>query len=136
MTKQETFNKVVTAIIAQGRPSISGGTWSGGTCAYRGAGGAKCAAGILIPDDKYEVVFEGLRVVKRPTGTNQETAERLRDLIASEGHDIGLVHDLQNAHDSSVDRANFVEAFKRKARFVAGEHELDPSACGPAEVLP
>lgn len=45
---QDLFDRVVTAVIEQGRPSMEDGA-----CAYRGDDGAKCAVGHLITDEVY-----------------------------------------------------------------------------------
>lgn len=47
-TLQELFDRVVTALIRQGRPSLNDSA-----CAYRGDDGAKCAVGHLISDEVY-----------------------------------------------------------------------------------
>lgn len=84
MTRQETFDIVVAALIQQGRPSVS----SEG-CMYRGDGDLKCAVGHLIPDDKYTPYFEGLSCL----------SENLRIILHDAGHDLDIVSDLQYAHD-------------------------------------
>jgi hypothetical protein len=50
MTAQELFDTVATHLITQNKQSLS----PDGVCKYRGAGGLKCAIGVLIPDDKYK----------------------------------------------------------------------------------
>lgn len=54
MTKQEIFDTVVIALRAQGSRSWCSTRM---VCMYRAPNGDKCAAGHLIPDDKYS---EGL----------------------------------------------------------------------------
>ncbi len=132
MTKQETFDKVVRALRAQGRKSLRAG---GITCAYRGGEGGKCAAGHLIPDDKYDPAMEGIAV-----RTDEEMvdllpdvtwrSELLRRAIRSEGHDLELVRDLQRAHDAASSISGlFVHTFLTNARDVAANHEFDATAC-------
>jgi len=85
ITKQETFDIVFKHLKQQGCKSLNGGR-----CLYRGPNGLKCAAGVLIPDDKYH---EGLEWATIDFGTR--AGELLRDL----GHNIPLVRDLQLCHD-------------------------------------
>lgn len=54
-TLQEVFNKVAIHLLTQKKKSVSA---TDGTCHYRGDGGLKCAAGILIPDDQYSSNME------------------------------------------------------------------------------
>jgi hypothetical protein len=57
-TLQEVFNIVSTHLLTQIKRSKSCEIGKSG-CAYRGKGGLKCAAGVLIPDDQYDLDFEG-----------------------------------------------------------------------------
>jgi hypothetical protein len=56
MTAQEVFDKVAKHLLTQAKPSLLGS----GKCAYRGRDGSMCAAGCLIPDDKYYSGMEDL----------------------------------------------------------------------------
>lgn len=85
MTNQETFDTVVAHLRKQGRPAIRAGQ-----CKYRACEGLKCAAGCLIPDDKYLSSFEGKLALP---GTAPG------DLIESLGHSLNLVGILQTIHD-------------------------------------
>lgn len=53
-TQQEIFDEIVGGLIKQGKPSLNE-FWQ---CSYRGRDGTKCAAGQIIPDDKYDVGME------------------------------------------------------------------------------
>lgn len=55
MDDQQVFDAVAAHLLAQGEKSLSG---DGEVCAYRGAGGLRCAVGCLIPDDRYEPDLE------------------------------------------------------------------------------
>lgn len=83
----------------QGRPSLD----AHGCGAYRGAGGAKCPAGFLIPDASYTERMEFFLVNSKEfhdaTGLN---------LTESECDQLGR---LQDAHDRAARHENFVEAF-------------------------
>lgn len=87
MTNQETFDTVVTALRKQEKPSVN----EIGECMYRGPNGLKCAAGHLIPDDKYNPEFEGIAITEWDIGP----------ILKEQGYDIRLVEELQDAHDSS-----------------------------------
>lgn len=52
---QDLFDRSVSAVIKQGCRSMSSGF---GQCAYRGAGGAKCAVGHLISDKVYDARYD------------------------------------------------------------------------------
>lgn len=56
MTHQEIFNKVARHLLTQNKKSV---LFSGGSCAYRGKDGLKCAIGCLISDDDYCFAMEG-----------------------------------------------------------------------------
>ena len=84
--KQETFNIVARHLLEQGAVSMRAGR---DMCGYRGSGGMKCAAGILIPDDRSRDGLEGF------SADEGEVAKILEEL----GHDTQLVRDLQEVHD-------------------------------------
>jgi len=121
MTKQETFDFVVKAIVEQGRPAVD----QFGNCEYRTADGRKCAAGHLIPDDQYQPSLEGWSV-----GTESvPESKRLRDIITAAGHDADLVSALQSAHDQSASEerhgaGDFMPMFLERAKSVAVRHGL------------
>lgn len=53
-TEQEVFDQAVNHLLTQNEESVDDGM-----CAYRGVGGAKCAAGCFISDEEYDFSFEG-----------------------------------------------------------------------------
>jgi hypothetical protein len=55
-TDQEIFLKVANHLLSMKYQSKQDG---GGGCAYRGKDGARCAAGVLIPDKYYHAELEG-----------------------------------------------------------------------------
>jgi hypothetical protein len=116
LTNQETFDKVVTALRAQGKPSVNPET---NECMYRGPNGIKCAAGHLIPDDEYKPKFEGYRV----------DADTIISIIQDNGHDIALVKELQFAHDSSADLTSnnkeFMKELEKQFQEVAIKFDLE-----------
>lgn len=90
VTAQEIFDRVWRHFVTEGNPRSVHEYGGGSACAYRGPNGARCAVGLLIPDDEYVPSMEG-RCVSAALGPT------VRGLIA-EGHD-GLLDALQNAHD-------------------------------------
>lgn len=83
-TKQQTFDTVVSHLRKQkARSSTDVG------CAYRGAGGMKCAVGVLIPDNLYHPEMEQRLCVQ----------DQVRPTLEHLEHDILLCRDLQQAHD-------------------------------------
>jgi len=87
---QETFDRVARHLRRQGGPSTKEGPGGRTICAYRGNGGRMCAAGCLIPDELYRFEMESRSVADdQPAGV----------VIASLGHDLGLVASLQGLHD-------------------------------------
>ena len=104
MTPQQTFDYVCHNLLQQGQRSVD----DDGQCAYRGANGLKCAAGWLIPDDKYHSDFECT------AACDLDFKFEHRDLVQS----------LQEAHDESDD--SFVEQFKHLAGIVAESNGLNP----------
>lgn len=83
----EMAQKSTRGIISQGGPSIE----PNGRCRYRGPNGSRCAAGWLLPDEKYDLSIEGKRVAGL--------------LWARENLDedeIDLAECLQTAHDDAA----------------------------------
>ena len=63
MTNQEIFDKVSAHLLAQNAKSLAFiDSYQGQACAYRGAEGRMCAAGCLIPDNRYYSGMEGKTV--------------------------------------------------------------------------
>lgn len=61
MQAQEIFDTVATHLFKQGRRATN---WEmPHMCSYRGAGGSKCAVGVLIPDDVYDPMMEGRTII-------------------------------------------------------------------------
>ena len=56
---QQQFNKVYIHLITQGEKSLSEAAESSNGCSYRGDNGLMCAAGCMIPDEKYTPEMEG-----------------------------------------------------------------------------
>ena len=84
-TKQEYYDELVCSALDGTFPSVMPDG-----CMYRGFGGTKCAAGILIPDDQYYETMEGCPF--------DEIYEDLGDIIPK-GMTINDVCSIQTWHD-------------------------------------
>lgn len=88
--KQETFNQAYTHLMKQGQKSIKDSI-----CLYRcnlpTGEVLKCGAGIFITDKQYCVDMEGNDI---------NGCDLVRKAIYDNGHDIGLVKDIQFIHDN------------------------------------
>jgi hypothetical protein len=113
--EQEAFDKVWRHFVTDGAPpSILIG--KSVRCRYRGDGGAKCAVGVLIPDEEYEPGMEG-----------HSATELLYDGVASlDGMSELFLIGIQGAHDiAATDTFGpFWEKIERKLRDVADEFTL------------
>lgn len=103
MTLQETFDTVVNALRKQNAKCGKTVDMSGREkfiCLYRYED-KKCAAGHLIPDEKYYLELEGKDLIQSNTLESDITNSltEVGKIIMDEGHDINLVVDLQNVHD-------------------------------------
>ena len=115
-TKQEIFNTVVKGLRAQGCKSENDAG-----CAYRGIEGRRCAAGFLIPDDKYSTKFEHQGIMWEPYldgGYNRPT-----NCLISMGYDKELLKfttALQGIHDDKG-----VEEWEEEWQQLARENGLE-----------
>lgn len=128
MTNQEIFRDVVCAIVMQGRKSSQPGRVSGtNVCSYRGANGAKCAAGHLIPDEAYVPSMEGKIVCGDRSDVVVGTLRgEFATCLPWTMEQDQLVRDLQKAHDSTLDveGLDFVSQFVGGALQVADKHHI------------
>lgn len=124
MTPQEILNKAYLGVMRQGQPSVSS---DGRNCVYRGKNGLKCAVGHLISDeaavdwDKNPSTSLGIgQILKYDTG-NRYIEDWMED-------NVGLLSNLQLAHDASVtfpnDLEGFTQNFKRRVEKIAFSHGL------------
>ena len=114
ITAQELFTQVVTAVVAQGQPSVTPGTTE---CLYRSPEGLKCAAGHALTDEEYETLG-GAEVNAR---TFWEFEARLPHRLSRH---FKLIVDLQRAHDGNAHLPDFVSGFRHDAQDVADTHRL------------
>lgn len=87
MTNQEIYNKVRDHLLTQMQKSeekYDSEYAPLNACRYRGHNGLKCAIGVLIPDNKYHSVLEGLnakdRLILVATGCQDVQGDLLVDL--------------------------------------------------------
>ncbi|MEN7527880.1 hypothetical protein [Cupriavidus sp. DL-D2] len=98
MEAQVLFNTVAKHLMVQGRRAMAN---QGQTCAYRSADGCKCAVGVLIPDELYDVHMEGLSIARMLDQLDElELPAPLAQFIKNdlEPH-LHLLMALQAAHD-------------------------------------
>lgn len=98
---QEAINWVFERLVEQGGPSMSQmGMHNESFCAYRGEGGRRCAAGWVIPDERYSPNLEGAPA----------NSLALTEAIG-QGAPHFLIHRLQRVHDTaSRDAVNWKDA--------------------------
>ena len=122
MTNQEAFDiNWNYFVVGKGKRSTAGG----GICAYRGEGGSKCGIGLLIPDDKYDPVFEGSCV---PDGHPPSEGKRYAFLrVLNElgfGDDqLYFLSELQDCHDNAPEQY-FHKAIESSLRELADRFDL------------
>lgn len=98
-TRQETFDRVAKHLLTQNYKCEEIADDSSSACLYRDGKGGMCAAGCLIPDDKYDPKMEYEAVVQFD-GDDNSLLGMAAKVILEEGHDIALVGQLQSIHDN------------------------------------
>jgi len=112
LTLQEIFDISSKGIIDQG-----GYAWADGACVYRAPDGNKCAAGHLIPDEKYDPAMEGGALLNRP-----EVVEAIG--LKHDTTELDLLRELQIAHDNSSGYEGFMSDWLRRVRSVGEKYGL------------
>ena len=102
MNMLEVFNKVEAHLLAQGVKSIRK-SLKQDMCAYRGAGGLRCAVGCLIKDEFYHEDLEGLAML--PDKKEDDHQMLLEEALIKSGIDLNstmthMLGDLQSLHDT------------------------------------
>ena len=97
-TKQETFDTVAKHLLTQNAKANGEGFCGATTCMYRAPDGKQCAAGCLIPDDRYTPELERNSVMCH-SGDGVGRPFKVGELIIELGHDLQLVYELQRVHD-------------------------------------
>ena len=101
MDMVEVFNKVEAHLLAQGVRSIRKSLIQD-TCAYRGAGGLRCAVGCLIKDEAYSRSLEGIAMWADEKEEDRQML--LEEALIKSGIDLKpattyMLSDLQYLHD-------------------------------------
>ena len=102
MNTLEVFNKVEANLLAQGVRSIRKSLISD-MCAYRGAGGLRCAVGCLIKDEAYHKGLEGIAMWADEKEEDRQML--LEEALIKSGIDLNstmthMLGDLQSLHDT------------------------------------
>jgi hypothetical protein len=95
MTPQEVFDKIVSHLRSQGKPSIG----KHGGCKYRNEQNCKCAVGCLIEDDEYSPKMEGLVIfdlIKMEHDFIPETLKKRLEPHATLLNNLMQVHDFRS----------------------------------------
>lgn len=108
MTAQELFNTVVVGLRKQGKKSYL----EGSICAYRSPDGSKCAAGQVLPDEKYKPEMERHAVF-------QIEVKSIFDEVVGETN-IPLLIALQRVHD-----CNDIHVWEREWAGIAKQYGLN-----------
>lgn len=108
MEAQEIFNRTIAHIISMSGPCVRS---EDGQCMYRGKGGAKCAAGFWVPDDRWVPDMEGQVILSYANCLSDEAAPHAR-LIGDLQHD---VHDSASSWDRAMtpDGSSYVYTWNR-----------------------
>lgn len=114
MTNLAVAQKILEHMRVQGKFSVN----ENGACRYRSDDGAKCAAGVFIPDDRYEMGFEGLGLDLDLFGTEQY--QRLRSIFIEQEIDMRFMEEMQALHDESAERTPFSFYLSELEAIVAG----------------
>ena len=118
MNAQEIFDTAVKHMAEQGQPGGSLNEYNDFSCEYRGSGNSRCAVGLFIPDDVYEAGMEG--------NDARYLLETYGDVLPSwMSHNLGLLRDLQSAHDSMSNWYS-PHLMRRALLAVADRHDLTP----------
>ena len=132
-TKQETFDKVLFHLRVQGKQSRGP---SNGACAYRGAGGVMCSAGVCIPDTVYRKEWEGTPLVQLTEPFPiAPAAGGPGPWLLRHGYSLPLLDQLQEVHDSWCD--GNTGTLERQMRLVAQDFGLvyTPPGTIPATLM-
>lgn len=120
MNRQETFDKIVTHLLMQGKPATKTQESGSVSCVYRGDEGTMCAIGCLIPDEKYSPQLEGRSIGRF---TNDELS--IIGFDPSDDEMFSLLRDCQRVHDySKSPYYTFNEWILTKMKVVADVHGL------------
>ena len=125
MELQTIFTQVIQHLVRQDNVSL---LCDEDTCAYRGAGGAKCAVGYLISDKHYDDIIESNNL------NSEEVIYSLTNTIGKlDEPAIEMLRELQNVHDFSYnylvsgirrDTTSPSEVVRRDVELIASHFDL------------
>ena len=115
MNYQETFDKVVAHLMAQGCQALNEG--SDEYCRYRGENGTKCAVGALITDGAYTEELEN-KIVRDDPVIDALKASGVFKRATPKA--VEFLSDLQVIHDS-----NFAEEWPEELQIFADNNNLE-----------
>ncbi len=122
---QNIFDTVAEHLLIQSEKSILGGS-----CAYRGEDGRRCAIGVFIPDEYYDESMEGITLGCIPDNVDELAGDEVRFCQALRNNGIDVYNDktiellrmLQRVHD-----AHLIKNWPEKLYWVAERYGLDAS---------
>lgn len=149
MNRQEIFNKLWDHFVVQGNPQST----NGNVCLYRGPNGARCAAGVVLPDEHYDPKLEGLSLRAllsdrgREDGRDHHDDHRLHNMpepstlreqwgVAEE--DVEMLAEAQHGHDAGATGIHFRRDFAGFLRRLAEKYNVaqpGPFVTGNGEML-
>lgn len=116
--KQEIFTKVKNHLLTQNERSMNESELN---CAYRGVGDLKCAAGVLIPDNDYDIRMEGCALITDGSrGGRVPVATKFFIDSGYTNSEIDLIKELQYVHD-----AYSVSSWEPHLKRIAENHGLN-----------
>lgn len=128
MTKQELFDTVTKHLLTQKCKALGD---DGSMCRYKTDTGLKCAAGCLIPDDKYDPRLEQATVVAHADDPGMEIGSQhgfdnykfFKDLVQTE-ENLLFLYELQKIHDRHLS-TEWVEKLQSLARWANLEWKFE-----------
>lgn len=130
LNNQTLFDTVARHLLKQGKRS--GETQEDGSfaCMYRAPDGCKCAAGAILPDDKYDPAMEGCNVYSNQEFWNSlvEELHLLSHLQSVHDYDPGeFFMDDHNERGLAKDQPNLIALWRTRLKAVAKRYDLDHS---------
>ena len=117
MTNEEAFQISAKHLLKQGRRAIVKGN-----CVYHAPHGAKCAIGVLIPDDEYRPEFENMWV--------GNICEKIPAIVPL---DVRMLERIQLIHDESSPYEWRSELAKVAREYGFSEEFLNETTCAGAK---
>ena len=113
LTNQEAFDEVWNWFVVNKNPQALSDKY---LCVYRGLGNTKCAAGVLIPDERYNTEWDDLN--------GKKATEIAKDIPEWAMLNPSLLVAMQEAHDYSSRGVEFTQSIEENLRKVALQYNL------------